>query len=939
MVLADSTCVFGRDQYIQYQVELTSDGYFTPEFSEISIDFTPSDQISPPTNAANIKMYIDENKTREIPPEDDLIYWNSSKYPYFQWDEGIDDEGGSGILGYCLYLGTDDTADPGSSQHGVGSSGILENSPVNTVRTPCQFIISTNYITLSDGILSTALQDGETYILKVKAMDAASNTFNGDAVSFVFNQDSSAPDNAGYIVTPQSIFSNVSDMFFSWPVGNQTASTDNHSDILGYQYQINSTDTNGWQGTLSHTTCKLSYIPKAFSTYTLQSDKDFGSIKIGNNIVHFRAINNACIPSPASTYRTGNLSYGGLAPYFGGDDSVTITPSSSEQNLFELSWPQATPAQDRQVSAYYYMINTSPPDTLDTLTSNPSTYIYNGNSTSVDLKALPNVNKGINTVRVVAIDDATTPNYSPSNVISGTFTLNSTNPDNVGNLIASDSSIKAQQQWNVTLTWTAPEYQGAGNLTYQIYRSEDSIDYQVVGTTTGFSYVDNTPLSKQYYYKVYTKDGANALSSGTNTVSITPTGKWTTPPTLESAPAVTNITTQKATISWSTSRAADSKVSYGTASGKYGDVDASSNLQVTSHTITLSNLSAGKRYYYVVKWTDEDGNTGISEEKSFSTDDAPTAKDVKATSIGLDYASIRFTVKGASKVHLYYGKTTSFGGVVELSTSFEETTYNVMLSELDDNTKYYYQINTFDEEDAEYDGTVLDFTTLPRPRISSVKTQQVLGTAQPTLLISWNTNTEVSSIITYYPEGRPSEAKDKVNIEMINGEHRMLIDGLYPQTNYILLVKGTDIAGNQAVSDPIKVTTSSDSRPPQILDLKSEGSSVNSLESTQNTLSQLIVTWNTDEPATSQVEFGEGTGGTYSQKTQEDTNLTNNHLVVISGLTPTKVYHFRAISKDSAGNQALSVDTVTITPKATEQALDLVISNLSQVFSFLGDLD
>ena len=99
---------------------------------------------------------------------------------------------------------------------------------------------------------------------------------------------------------------------------------------------------------------------------------------------------------------------------------------------------------------------------------------------------------------------------------------------------------------------------------------------------------------------------------------------------------------------------------------------------------------------------------------------------------------------------------------------------------------------------------------------------------------------------------------------------------------------------------------------------------------------QLLVSFNTDEPATSQVEYGEGTGTTYSQKTQEDANLTLNHLVVISGLSPSKVYHLRAITKDKAGNTTNSVDTAAITPKATENALDLVIGNLTEVFSFLG---
>ncbi|HHH14270.1 MAG TPA: hypothetical protein ENJ78_01020 [candidate division WWE3 bacterium] len=95
------------------------------------------------------------------------------------------------------------------------------------------------------------------------------------------------------------------------------------------------------------------------------------------------------------------------------------------------------------------------------------------------------------------------------------------------------------------------------------------------------------------------------------------------------------------------------------------------------------------------------------------------------------------------------------------------------------------------------------------------------------------------------------------------------------------------------------------------------------------------MSWDTDEPSTSQVEYGQGTGSTYSQKTQEDTILKNNHSVVITNLSPSQVYHLRAVSKDSAGNVTNSIDNVTVTPKAVDSALDLVVSNLSEVFGFL----
>ena len=206
--------------------------------------------------------------------------------------------------------------------------------------------------------------------------------------------------------------------------------------------------------------------------------------------------------------------------------------------------------------------------------------------------------------------------------------------------------------------------------------------------------------------------------------------------------------------------------------------------------------------------------------------------------------------------------------------------------------------------------------------------------------MSWTTNTEISSIITYYPQGDTKSAKDEVNITLKQGEHKMVLQGLLPQTKYQMIVKGRDKIGNEALSDIQTFTTATDTRPPQITNLRIEGTtnSTTSGGASQEVYAQLVVSWDTDEPSTSQVEIGEGSGNTYAQKSQEDVNGTTNHIVITSNLTPSKVYHLRALSRDEVGNVGQSLDTVTITPKSTDSALDLVVGNLSEVFGFLGGL-
>jgi len=919
-------------QKISVKAIFTSGGADVPYLPHLSIGLT-TDTDAPAVNASDLSMSRSQGGTSVADNA-----WTNDSAPYFSWTAGADNEGGSGIKGYCLYLGTDESGDPATAR------GLLGTSPISTAGTTCQFIVSGTSIDLA-----TSAYQGDTwltssddpYYLNIKVIDNSGNVFSGSAEQVQFRFDNTAPANVSYINCGSSSYSNVADMNFSWPTGGSSpAAVDDNAGVLGWQYQINGTEADSWLGTTTESVLGIdNYIATGVSSRTLTENQDSGSIVSGSNVVYFRTVDAAGNPSSDGTVRTCNLTYGGAAPHFDNDDSVTVTPAASTDNSFALSWPSATPTSGQSVAHYYYMINTSPPSTLSTLQSNNSTYIDNSTSKTVSASSLTNVNKGSNTVYVVAVDDADTANYSPSNYISGTFTLNSTDPDNVSDLVASDSSIKSQSQWNVTLSWTAPSYQGAGNLTYLVYRSSDGISFSQVGSTSGLSYVDTTPESDLYYYKIYTQDGAEAVSSGTNAVSITPTGKYTTAPSLESGPSASSITTKKATISWSTSRSADSKVQYGTSSGSYGEVEPSNSNQVTSHSIQLTGLDPGTTYYYKAKWTDEDGNTGTSEEKSFSTDAAPTVFDVAAKNVGLSTATIEYTVKGASKVKIYYGKTTDFGGVKEVSTSTSQTTYTTQLTGLADGTKYYYKINTYDTENDEYEGTVLDFTTLPRPKISQVRIQQVAGAAQPTILVTWQSNTAISSIISYYPQNQSSQTRDEVDIKLTDGDHRLLVRGLKPQTDYILIVKGRDKIGNEAVSDSYKFTTATDTRPPVITDLKVEGSAVPPTAGTaQESVGQIVVTWNTDEPATSQVEFGEGTGTSYSQRTQEDSNLAYNHVVVVSNLATSKVYHLRAISKDTAGNSGYSVDTVTITPKATANALNLVIGGLQQAFGFLGGL-
>ncbi|MFH1141393.1 MAG: hypothetical protein V1724_07010 [Chloroflexota bacterium] len=66
----------------------------------------------------------------------------------------------------------------------------------------------------------------------------------------------------------------------------------------------------------------------------------------------------------------------------------------------------------------------------------------------------------------------------------------------------------------------------------------------------------------------------------------------------------------------------------------------------------------------------------------------------------------------------------------------------------------------------------------------------------------------------------------------------------------------------------------------------------------------LVIAWTTNEPATSQVEYGRTTE--FGMITPLDANLSTTHVVILENLESFTTYYFRARSKDAAGNEAIS---------------------------------
>lgn len=897
--LSSTNCVEDNHAYIQYEVTLEGSDT-TPTFESISVSYLPYDTVPPNQNASDILM-------RRHAGGDEISNsnWTNGTTPYFEWQAASDAD--TGVKGYCLYLGTDSTADPRTAK------GLLGTSPLSTNDT-CQFAVAgTSIDTAAADYLGSALSSSnDTYYLSIMAIDNVNNVYDGDSEQFEFKFDNSPPKNPTYVSAP-SQFVASKDVTLTWPTSGGDAPGDSHSGLAGLQYRIGDTT---WYGDAHTGSQDSSDLLVNDGSYTTHNPTDYDNLIEGNNVVSVRAWDEAGNVSSAWVTTVIKLNTTSPSSPLG----VQATPSTNTSNAFAFSW--STPSSfigPANALTYCYTVNTAP--TINTCTfTNPGV-------TSLPSGAYA-TQPGENTFYVAAKDEAGNINYATASTT--TFTANTSAPGIPLETDVADVSVKATSSWRLAITWDEPTDTGAGIASYRIYRSTDNANFNQVASTGGTSYVDSGLTQTRYFYKVRACDSANNCGAYSAVVDDTPTGRFTEPATLVSDPRVSNISTRRAVVNWATNRESDSRVAIGTKSGQYSSSEIANSTQTSSHQLELSNLLPDTTYFLKAMWTDGDGNTGTSSEMSFKTSPAPSTQEVTVPRSSLNSALVRFTSVSAAKVVVQYGESDSFGGVKEISTSLLRSTYDIELNGLNDGTKYFYRLNTFDADGNEYIGsTVLSFTTPARPRIQNLRFQPLDGEPTSTQVISWTTNVPTSSLVRLTSTNVPGQ---EITESSLKTEHEIVARGLVDDTIYSLVAESRDAGGNLAVSDTQALRTALDTRPPKISDIVVE-TSVRGLGAEAR--GQIVVSWRTDEPSTSQVAFAEGTPGvTLNNKTSEDASLTMDHVVVISDIATSQVYSVQPISTDQSGNAGLGEAEAAIIGRASNDVITIVLTTIRGIFGF-----
>jgi uncharacterized lipoprotein YddW (UPF0748 family) len=257
------------------------------------------------------------------------------------------------------------------------------------------------------------------------------------------------------------------------------------------------------------------------------------------------------------------------------------------------------------------------------------------------------------------------------------------------------------------------------------------------------------------------------------------------PPVISNVQAM-NVTNTAATITWTTDTASSSQVNYGP-TASYGSSSPLDNTPVTSHSVTISGLSANALYHYQVISTNAYGTTN-STDYTFTTAGPPTISNVQASNVTGGGATITWTTNSAANSQVRYGLTSGYGSQTALDQT-NVTSHSVMISGLTPNTPYHYQavsVNAYGFAQSD-DFT---FTTAGAPVISGVS---ATGVGPNGATIIWTTDTPADSQVEYGTTTSYGSATT-LNATPVTA-HSVTLSGLTANTPYHYRVRSANAAG------------------------------------------------------------------------------------------------------------------------------------------------
>lgn len=288
------------------------------------------------------------------------------------------------------------------------------------------------------------------------------------------------------------------------------------------------------------------------------------------------------------------------------------------------------------------------------------------------------------------------------------------------------------------------------------------------------------------------------------------------------------------------------------------------------------------------KYRDRAGNESAAVSASITVDTvAPVISGVTAGNLTATSADISWTTAEAASSQVEYGLEVTYGS----STAVDGTpvmSHLVSVTGLNPGTTYHYRVRSADPATNEAVSTDQTLLTLPAAPTLSATTTRKGNTNYFDL--SWTASAGAASYNVYRRDAQANGAF--AVIATTTGT--TYSDTLPSVTPYDLeyYVTAVNSSGESVPSNTVAAVGTT--TPPTIFNIVATPDRVS-----------CVVTWETDEPATSQVLYGT-TSGRYSDQTPEDPTLVTNHSVTVTGLQAGTLYYFKVVSVDLTFNRAES---------------------------------
>jgi len=268
-----------------------------------------------------------------------------------------------------------------------------------------------------------------------------------------------------------------------------------------------------------------------------------------------------------------------------------------------------------------------------------------------------------------------------------------------------------------------------------------------------------------------------------------------------------------------------------------------------------------------------------------------------------------------------YGLTETYGS--NNNSNSQSTAHEVALKGLTVGQIYHFRIKSSDSAGNIFVSGDYAFQPKSPPIITGVAVKEVTENG---VTVTFTTNVPSDAVAAYVAVNDSKNSGSQGQTDLILN-HSILLKNLLPGTTYALKVQAKDENGNSAELVGPDFTTGKDVTAPVIDQIHTDSAL------TQNNKVQSIISWATDEDASTSIMYKEGRNGESKMISINDA-YTKKHIAVMTNFKPGVVYFFNVKSVDEAGNEGVSSDYALLTPKTKENIIQLIVNNFQQIFGW-----